>query len=473
MSLNQKTFLLFFVILIEGYVVLSSELLAIRLTIPYVGSGTDTISIIIAAVLMPLAFGYQAGGNYRPKRFLGRLINIREKLVANIVIAALFLLPALSYSFLQWFFPFLSDIGVQNRLAQTSVYAGLFLVIPVFLLGQTVPLVSNYFSKEKIAEITGGMLCFSTCGSFLGAVFSTLVLMAFLGVHHTVSLNFILLAMLAVILTKGGFSKLSAVACAVAVVAMIINSNSVMSRNHIKANNQYNTVVAGGTQAGDRVMIINGNLSSMYNDNEEKFSYINFAEKVALEPLSLDEPPRDILVLGAGGFTFGHNNTHHNFTYVDIDKDLKDVAERHVLRAPIGENKTFIPQPARAFLQGHNGQYDLIYVDMFQGGMNFPEHLATTEFMQDLRSHLKQDGVMMMNVIASPHFHDKFSRNLDDTIRSVFKFTTRVVVGDQYDLWQENKQALANVAYLYRHDDYPAQKTIYTDNKNTVFYDKP
>ncbi len=61
-------------------------MLAIRQTIPYVGSGTDTVSIIIAL---------------------------------------------------------------------TACYALLFLVTPVYLLGQTIPLVSNYFGKEKLAKITG------------------------------------------------------------------------------------------------------------------------------------------------------------------------------------------------------------------------------------------------------------------------------------------------------------------------------
>ena len=63
MSIRDR--FLFFVIFLEGFVVLSLELLAIRLTIPFVGSGTDTISIIIAAVLLPLAFGYYRGGQFK------------------------------------------------------------------------------------------------------------------------------------------------------------------------------------------------------------------------------------------------------------------------------------------------------------------------------------------------------------------------------------------------------------------------
>ena len=50
--------LFYSIILAEGYVVLSTELLAIRLLIPFVGNSTETLSIIIAAVLMPLAIAF-------------------------------------------------------------------------------------------------------------------------------------------------------------------------------------------------------------------------------------------------------------------------------------------------------------------------------------------------------------------------------------------------------------------------------
>jgi hypothetical protein len=87
---------LFATIVLEGYVVLSSELLAIRQTIPFVGSGTDTISIIIAAVLMPLAFGYQSGGRFKPGMHNGKYISIREKLIKNMVISQIILLFGIS-----------------------------------------------------------------------------------------------------------------------------------------------------------------------------------------------------------------------------------------------------------------------------------------------------------------------------------------------------------------------------------------
>ena len=58
----MPSLILLVAVALEGYVVLAVELLAIRQLTPYVGNATDTVAIVIAAVLLPLAFGYEAGG---------------------------------------------------------------------------------------------------------------------------------------------------------------------------------------------------------------------------------------------------------------------------------------------------------------------------------------------------------------------------------------------------------------------------
>ncbi len=472
-SLTQT--LLLFTIIIEGYVVLSSELLAIRQTIPYVGSGTDTVSIIIAAVLMPLAFGYQRGGRFRPHKVFGRFVTIRRKLIINILISATILFFGLSYVFIEKFFELLPSVGLTDRIAQIAVYCLVFLVVPVYLLGQTVPLISNYFSKEKLSNVTGRILFFSTVGSFMGAVFSTLVLMAMLGVHHTASLNFVLLAILVVMLEKQRLSKSVLYVSVLALAAMFINSDGMMGLYSIRNNNQYSTIIAGETASGARLMILNGNNSSSYNDEGRKHSYIEFAEKLALTPILNSSEKHEILIIGAGAFTFGHNdrNMNNSYIYVDINKDLKDIAERYVLYAPIGENKTFVPKPARGFLNESKQKFDVIYLDAYLGGASVPEHLVTREFFEQVRAHLKDGGLMLANFIASPNFNDAFSRTLDNTLRDVFPHVSRQAIGEYYNLWSDSKTAFSNIAYIYKHEDDYDKGHIYTDNKNTVFYDKP
>ena len=468
MQRTLPVFFLFIVIILEGYVVLSSELLAIRQSIPFVGSGTDTVSIIIAAVLMPLAFGYQAGGEFRPTaRF-----SIRKKLIRNLFTSMCILLPGLSYPILTAFFTSAVKIGIENRLILTSLYAGIFIVIPVYLLGQTIPLISNYFSKERLAKVTGKILFFSTLGSFCGAVISTLVLMATIGVHYTAALNFIILAGLIIALSKNKFSEIVIIAVFLASAALYINSDKMMAHFNIVENNQYNTI-AVFEKGGARHLVLNNNASSKYGKTGGKHKYVEFIEETVIDPTLFRDTPADILVIGAGAFTLGFEDEVNHYDYVDIDKSLKRISEEHILKTKLKENKTFHPVPARAYLSASDKNYDVIVLDAFLGDLTLPEHLVTQEFFQSVKTHLKPGGVMAGNFITSPNFANAFSRNIDATMRSVFPSMTRVVIKHGNKVWNTDPNIAANIVYLYTHHEDADAPSIYTDNKNRVFYDKP
>lgn len=474
MKKNIPISVLFAVILLEGYVVLSAELLAIRQSIPFVGSGTDTVAIIIASVLMPLAFGYYQGGKFRPGFQNGRYFSIRRKLISNMLISLIIFVIGLSYMPMQEMLTFAIQNGFNNRLLLTTIYAGIFLVIPVYLLGQTIPLISHYFPEERLARVTGRILFVSTLGSFMGAVFTTVVLVTTIGVNNTLIVIFVTLAILIMLLSRSLVSFPVIAACIIAGIGAFINSNEVMLRqfNIIKMNN-YNTIAVreiGKT----RHLILNNNPSSSYNqDTHFKYSYINFAEHVALDPIRYTDEPRDILVIGAGAFTFGHEDRHNNYIFVDIDYDLKEIGEEHILQNELPPNHTFHAMPARAYLAQDTGKYDLIFLDTYFGRFTLPEHLATREYFQQVKDHLKEGGVVIANFITSPNFANPFSRNIDNTFRSVFPHVSRHIINEKYLPWNDAAHEIANVMYIYRHHADAESDVIYTDNKNRAFLDMP
>lgn len=475
MHLNRQAFFfLFAIIIIEGYVVLSSELIAIRVMIPFVGSGTDTVSIIIAAVLLPLSFGYYAGGSFRPYRdFRGRLVGVREKLSRNIMISAGFLVPALSYTFLNEFMGFLVSHGISNRLVLTSLYSLLFLVTPVFLLGQTIPLVSHYFTKEKLSEITGRILFVSTIGSFLGAIFSTLVLMGLIGVHYTAAVNFVLLAILFFMLSKRRKGAAREAMILIAAVGIILNSTPLLRALNVVEDNRYNLVrVFEHPETGMRTLSLNHTAASGYGKNGEKHPYIDFIEDEFIDTWPEDKPPMNIMILGAGGFTVGLEDTRNTYHFIDIDDSLKEVSEKFFLKDKLGPNKIFHPVAAEAFVIQGTELYDLIIIDVYQGAHAIPENLVTQDFFRRLKKRLAPGGAITANFIVSPGYGDAFSRNLDSTFRSVFPYITRQVIGDQR-AW--SPLAMQNVMYIYRQlpEDQESTVKIYTDDKNTSYYDRP
>lgn len=462
---------LFFVIFLEGYIVLSAELLALRLLIPFVGNATDTVSVVIAAVLMPLAFGYYVGGAARPP--------LRRRLVFNLAVSGVILSLGLSHIVIGLFFSTLglgSDAG--GRLLATALYALVFIVIPVFLLGQTVPLASNFMRTGNLSLTTGRILFFSTLGSFMGAVFCTVVLMPWVGVHHSVSITIACIALLVLLLSPRLPDRYSVIVVCALALSLVLNSGFAMSSLGIVSNNQYNTVQiieAGAGEGAVRLMRLNNTYASALYANparrdERVFPYIDFLERTLITPLHHAESPRDILIIGGGAMTLGMDDTVNHYTFVDIDPALENATEHYMTGTPLPPNKRFIAEEGRAFLSRSKGKFDLIIVDIYQDRTGVPAHTVTREFFQAIKNALKPGGIAAGNFITSPNFSDVYSIRLDHTIRSVFPFTNRHI-DSQYDPWDTSPKIPANVIYIM----YPEPTEtdgLYTDNRNRSFLDK-
>ena len=82
-------------------------------------------------------------------------------------------------------------------------------------------------------------------------------------------------------------------------------------------------------------------------------------------------------------------------------------------------------------------------------------------------------GILVTNFIVSPNFNNIFSRSLDNTLHDVFPHISRYVINEEYAMWETSATFATNVAYLYRHQDDYALGSLYTDDKNRVFLEKP
>lgn len=501
---------------VEGYVVLAVELLAIRQLTPYVGNATDTVAIVIAAVLLPLAFGYEAGGRVRvtsdrapgdaaaaasgaeppeiaragrglggspdrgPSPGAGPEAGVRRRLTRNLLLAALILSFGLSHPYLVAFFGALDDVGITHRLVQTALHACLFLVYPVYLLGQTVPLVAHCSTGASLPRSTGLMLFFSTFGSFLGSVVSTLVLMTFWGVHATVAFTLGLLVLLAGLIGRGTRARAKQVSpeearrpdtLLVAVGALglyifAVNAPSVMRAYGIVGDSLHSQIrVLADPAENSRLLVINNSPSSKWAaDPGRRFAYVEFIEREVLGALD-PARPRRVLVIGAGGFTIGLEDEVNAYTYVDIDPALRGVSEEHFLGRPLGANKLFVAESARAFLRRAGEPYDAVVLDAFTNRLNMPPDLITREAFAAVRRAVAPGGRVVVNVIASPDFADRFSRSMDATIRAVFPFATRHVLN------RTRADGVANVLYVAveRGDE---AHDVYTDDRNRSFLDR-
>ncbi len=462
----KKNQFLFLVILIEGYVVLAVELLAIRGLIPFFGSGTEIVAIIISAVLMPLAFGYYFGG----KAKIASNLSIRNILLRNLFAASVILTMALSYFYLEIISQILISIGIHSKLIQASLFSLFFISIPVLVLGQTVPLVSNYFSKEKLSNITGKMLFFSTIGSFLGSVFSTTVLMKYIGVHNTVIITVSLLCLLILMLIRRLASRETVYCLAILFALTLMNSKYNMESLGVVSNNSYNLVrVIDDVKNQVKTLIVNRSSSSRISkDPKGRFPYVAYIEDNIIAHIEKnDAEPLDVLIIGAGGFTMGINDKINNYTFVDIDPDLKDVAEKHFLPEKLSANKKFVASSARAFVRGHKKKYDIVIIDVFTNVISIPMECTTREFLIGVKALLKDKSVVIANIISSPTFLDKFTVRYHNTFASVFPVMSRQIIDGGNPLKNIHNE-LKNVLYMSFNNEYVKDNSVYSEDNNPL-----
>ena len=140
------------------------------------------------------------------------------------------------------------------------------------------------------------------------------------------------------------------------------------------------------------------------------------------------------------------------------------MSEDYFLRQPLSLNKTFVPESARAFLRRNTETYDVVVLDAFTNRISVPWDLRYREAFAAVRPAVAPDGQVIMNIITSPSFADRFSRSIDTTIRSVFPFVSRQI------LPETRTGSVATVLYLAgRSDSQPHD--IYTDDRNRSFLD--
>ncbi|MCL1892479.1 MAG: fused MFS/spermidine synthase [Alphaproteobacteria bacterium] len=443
-------------IFISGYVSLSLELMVLRQVAHFVGSTAAISSIVIGIFLGAMTVGYFVGT--KKLKF-----DITKAVGLSFLVIALLTVLACSFPLIADYFAIMVAGNVYSPIAQTFIYSLVFLSVAPFLFGFNTAALSQLM-HEKERSNTGIIMGIGTIGSVLGSLVTTLVLMSLLGVNYTIVLTVALAGLGAYI----SFRKLWVLVVAILILAgsWVINNDKVLYQRYgLVSNNAENTVLVAEAADGRVLLVDSATHSYISNDGKLAAGYINYINDYFVNTIPADQP-KDILVLGAGGFTVGNLDDSNRYTFVDIDAALPQIAEKHFLKKKLSVNKQFVVQDAGQFLRATHVSYDLIVMDIFSR-WTIPESVITTEFMSNMKSRLRAGGVIVMNTIANPNFGDEYSKKLDNTIRAIFKGNlTRQVLGD-YDGW--SARDYANVLYIYHNT--PNSGKIYTPNTNSTIYD--
>lgn len=452
---------LIFLIFLNGYVSLSLELVVLRQLAFWVGSSAVITSIIMGTFLGFMSLGYFMGSSPRiaNKR-------IRTVLSVSFIVIALFAFLAASFPLVTEYFVHLYRWGITSSVIQTFIFSFLLLSVGPFLFGFNTTLLSRCLHRYN-TNYTGNIMAWDTIGSVLGSLLTTLILMPFIGVNYTVML-IVALSVFAAIITRPKWWVV--LLCVVVLVPTVFVNSDYVQRNRfgILVNNANSTISVSQFQDGMRILYMNGLPMSIHNTNTgQNAEYIDYLNNHFIYTMPGDRR-RKILVLGAGGFTAGLKDTYNEYTFVDIEHTLREISEKYFLGEKLPDNKQFIVQDASQYLKNTDAQYDLILVDVYSNSFQVPEGFITAEFMQRVKSRVAPNGILIMNVIASQSYQDKYSQVFDNTFHTVFPQNTQRQVIGYANPWSSND--VANILYVWYNRD--ADERIYTINKTPVIYDR-
>jgi spermidine synthase len=119
--------------------------------------------------------------------------------------------------------------------------------------------------------------------------------------------------------------------------------------------------------------------------------------------LALVSEPKRGLILGHGGGSLAKWLAHYwpslELDVVEFDPTVVRMAEEYFDYRPPANHHVFV-KDGRAFLNGTDRSYDLIWIDAFARHM-IPFHLTTVEFFTAVRAHLVPEGVVAVNLASS------------------------------------------------------------------------
>jgi len=149
--------------------------------------------------------------------------------------------------------------------------------------------------------------------------------------------------------------------------------------------------------------------------------------KMSFAGLLLNANPEKILVIGLGGgsipMTFSDLYPDAQIDVVEVDEAVVRVAEEYFGYADTDKMQVFVddgrPFIKRAGLRGST--YDFIVLDAFSGDY-IPEHMLTREFLQEVRSIMTDDSVLVANTFSTSRLYDHESVTYQRVFNEFFNF---------------------------------------------------
>jgi spermidine synthase len=419
---------LYFTVFAAGMTALAVEISAARLLGNVFGTSNLVWASIIGLILIYLTIGYFIGGRWADRSPYPR--TMYTILIWGAFLVGLIPVPSTPVLRLA------ADAFDQLQLGiLLGAFTGILILfsIPVTLLGTSSPFAIRLAIQTPMeaGTVSGRIYAISTLGSFVGSFLPVLVLIPTIGTARTFLLFSIFLTLVALVgLWHYEGSKAALPWVWMPIVLIIIGLLGTGKGVKATAGQIYETESAYNyiqvlEVDGYRYLRLNEGMGvhSAYHPDQlvyygpwMQFLAGPFFNQPPYGPVQVDS----MAVVGLAAGTVARQATEVfgpiPIDGYEIDPTIIEVGKEFFnMNAP---NLNTIPQDGRLGLEHSPRRYSLIVVDAYRPPY-IPWHLTTYEFFQIVRDHLKEDGVLAINVGRAPE-DQQLLEGLVGTIGTIF-----------------------------------------------------
>lgn len=413
-----------------GMSVMAVELGASRLMAPYFSSSQIVWTVIIGVIMIAMAIGNLWGGKMADKS------KSPDKLYGRLILAAIWiaLIPFVGRWLIAGITVVLALFVTSNFLVWAALCACLVIfAFPCVLLGTVTPSLTKFTVEnlDDTGKTVGRLNALNTIGSIIGTFLPTFVTIPAVGTAATFLIFAGVLACIGLVYfiagrkrtIKGIISIITIAGLCFAVPSysfafwqgdIALEDESIYNYLQV-TDDDYQTVLSTNVLFGVQSIRVKGEgFTNMYYDYA-------LAAPVMAGMTGADNEGRSMMILGMGSGTYASYCTElfpgTHIQGAEIDQKIVDISTEYF---DLPESVEVAVADGRAYLTASEERYDVIMVDAYQD-ITIPFQLSSVEFFTQVSEHLKEDGVMVVNLNMASDREDSINDYLCDTMASVFR----------------------------------------------------
>jgi len=446
----------------SGMAVMAVELGASRLLAPYFSSSQIVWTIIIGTIMIAMALGNIYGGRSadkdpNPDKLYGRIL-FAAIWIAMIPVVGKYIILGISAVLI---------FSVNSNFLVIAGFAAcmIIFVFPLFLLGTVTPSLVKYTvdNLEDNGRLVGNLNASNTIGSIIGTFVPTFISIPAVGTSITFLIFAGILLLLSVIyFISSGISMKKMKKVPVGMILFLLctifghsSSFAFWEKNlTYEGESVYNYLQV---YEDEREVVLSTNVlfgvQSVYKKEKGMTGmYYDYAMAAPFMAGINEKENMKILILGNGSGTYATQCERYfdnlSIEGVEIDQKITDLAVQYF---ELPEDVEVVTYDGRAFLNVNKEEYDVIMVDAYQD-ITIPFQMSSVEFFELVKAHLKEDGIMVVNMNMHGDETGNINQYLQDTISQVFPevYTADVIGSTNRELFASRSKDMISTFDMNR-----------------------